>query len=97
MKEFKGTKGEWTYEGGDNNSVDVILPNDTTISIDRVSRYTGSPVIGREQMEANAQLVAAAPEMLEALQEIIYGIETGLGNKHQLRVAKKALKKALGQ
>lgn len=67
MSEFKGTKGEWKYEGGDNNSIDIILPDDTTISIDRQSRYNGEYVLGREGMEANAKLIACAPEMLEML------------------------------
>lgn len=39
-----------------------------------------------------ADLFAKSNEMKLALEEIIYGIETGLGNKHQLEVAKKALK-----
>lgn len=53
---FKHTPGPWPYEGGDNHSIDIVLPNDTTISIDRRSRYTGVYVISREEMEANAKI-----------------------------------------
>jgi len=54
------TKGEWKYEGGDNNSIDIVLPDETTISIDRQSRYTGEYVIERVNMESNAQLISDA-------------------------------------
>src|SRR5690606_15505386 len=67
MKEFKGTKEWGKNEGGDNLSIDIILGNDTTISIDRTYRYTGEIVATREEMIANAQLISKAPELLEAI------------------------------
>src|SRR5690606_22441619 len=70
MKEFKGTKEWGKNEGGDNLSIDIILGNDTTISIDRTSRYTGEIVATREEMIANAQLISKAPELLDFINRI---------------------------
>lgn len=67
MNEFKGTKGKWEYSGGDNSSIDIVLPNDTTISIDRYNRYGYGLVGQRQEMEANAKLISKAPQMLEML------------------------------
>lgn len=71
MGEFKGTKGKWEYSDGDNSSIDIVLENNSTISIDRFDRY-GSGLVGtREEMQANAKLISKAPEMLELLEEFI--------------------------
>lgn len=94
------TQGEWPYEGGYNSSVDIVLPNNTTITIDRHDRYTGTPAIDREEMEANARLVAAAPNMLEALERVLVVAEVmGLSTSQQQmfqQVCEPAIKKALG-
>jgi hypothetical protein len=69
MSEFKGTKGKWEYDGGDNSSIDIILDNNSTISISRYDRY-GTGLVGtRLEMQANALLISKAPEMLEMLKK----------------------------
>ncbi|WP_347216669.1 hypothetical protein [Chryseobacterium sp.] len=69
--EFKGTKGKWTNMSGDNSSIDIVLDNGSTISIDRYNRY-GSDLVGdQSEMEANALLISKAPEMLEMLNEVL--------------------------
>ena len=79
---FKGTRGEVINSGGDNNSIDIVMPDDTTISIDRQSRYTGEYVLSREGMESNAQLIVDAfnirqqinfdlPELLEQRNKVV--------------------------
>lgn len=91
--EFKGTKGKWEYSGGDNSSIDIVLPNDTTISIDRYDRYGYGLVGQREEMEANAKLISKAPEMLEMLQTIARGFHDS--KKHLiLKKVQKLIKEA---
>ena len=67
MSEFKGTKVFPKYEGGDNTSIDMIFESGAVISIDRRDRYSDKLVMSREEMEANAKLIVAAPEMLNQL------------------------------
>lgn len=63
MKEFKGTKGEWlintcrTYSqvNQGDKRICLVMPKDKTY----------------EEMEHNARLICAAPEMLEVLQGIL--------------------------
>ncbi|MDV3636743.1 hypothetical protein CMU84_16455 [Elizabethkingia anophelis] len=76
MSEFKGTPAPWTgCISGDNASIDIILPNNTTISVDRQDRYNDEYVIERTEMEANAKLISKAPEILEMLKILIEDIE----------------------
>ncbi|MCT4287383.1 hypothetical protein HZP25_11730 [Elizabethkingia anophelis] len=76
MSEFKGTPAPWTGNtSGDNASIDIILRNNTTISVDRQDRYNGEYVIERTEMEANAKLISKAPEMLEMLKRCEVRIE----------------------
>jgi hypothetical protein len=64
----KHTKGPWEYAGGNDGSCEVNI-GETTVGICRWDKNTGIYVIDREEMEANANLIAAAPEMLEALKK----------------------------
>ena len=96
--EFKGTKGKWEYNGGDNSSIDIILPNNTTISVDRFNRY-GSDLVGaRLEMEANALLISKAPEMLDMLERMrSHWCETGLSETaidNYMQEAKQLIKSA---
>ena len=68
--EFKGTKGKWEYNGGDNYSIDIILPNDSEISLSRYNRYSDRLSMDRDEMQANALLISKAPELLEQLQSL---------------------------
>ena len=76
--EFKATKGEWKVIGG------VIL---------RSIECNGKQIVvcqGKE-VEANAKLIAAAPDLLEALQGLLLN---GHNNK-QIEISKSAIQKAL--
>ncbi|WP_272579009.1 MULTISPECIES: hypothetical protein [unclassified Providencia] len=100
--EFKGTPAPWltdrnnvhtgriaTLHGCENNSwVEIWSTN-----------WPESESV----QEANAYLIAAAPELLEALQRLLkyhddfYGIEPDEDHDHPLSVAKAAIAKAIGQ
>lgn len=91
-QEFKGTKGEWEVSKISGVIMGVGIDLGDGYSRD-IFHFTD---LESETNQADVNLIVTAPEMLEALQKIVYGIETGLGNRHQLRVAKNAINKALG-
>lgn len=73
MGTFKGTKGPW--EIGNHNSC-VISKNDESLIIrgavgEDAIKYYGGNLICESVSQANAKLIAAAPELLEALIEIV--------------------------
>lgn len=102
MKEFKGTKGEWTinhwkreggsgatYNGesngithytGDNvgrevyNIVSDIHPNSHNVEHSFEGAHIAEIAARSEESLANAQLIAAAPDLLEALLSLMDGI-----------------------
>lgn len=84
MKTFKGTKGEWhTYN---NKGVST-----NRFAICELVSYSSGEML--EQSEANLKLIAAAPEILKALEIIASN-----SNDHaMIRVAMKAINKALGE
>lgn len=72
MKEFKGTKGEWYVDHEENgyNEHNVLY---TPISSDSADSLVTSicEVYGdSDEDKANAKLIASAPELLEALQQM---------------------------
>lgn len=67
MDKFKGTQGPWTVKKNwAGESVAVIYSNGCSIAF--MSSVT-SRTMPIEQEHANAQLIASAPELLEALQD----------------------------
>lgn len=69
MQEFKYTPGPWFVDG----DCDVVTEDGTVVS------WTAEGIFETDEINANSQLMAAAPEMLEALQLLI-AEQTG-GNK----------------
>ena len=95
--EFKGTPVDWHYQ---EHEYSCSIGNET---ID----YQVADVYGANEGEclANAKLIAAAPDLLEALQDIVTGIEEGhlwlspIGEVNPisyLSKANEAIEKALG-
>jgi hypothetical protein len=90
----KHTPAPWNYQGGDNASVEINIGM-TTANVDRSDKNTGEYVISRDEMEANAKLIAAAPELLEALVAMVEVFEP-LANENNIRIdnVKRIVKKA---
>ncbi len=67
MKEFKGTPGKWLAKLEDGrNAHDIIVDREDYAWVASVHQQFHD-VATVEQAEANAKLIAAAPELLEAL------------------------------
>lgn len=67
MEEFKGTPGPWVAHDDEESMATSVIMNDFGDILGVVGTYMTST----EEDYANAQLIAAAPELLEALQLII--------------------------
>lgn len=105
MSEFKGTPGRWVASKSDRRIGPVIRDDDQSYGmILPVAwvEFDGKP--GHHQ--ANANLIAAAPELLEALQDMLSGWKYirqthgdlyGVGWDRAEQKATEAIAKALGQ
>ena len=96
--EFKGTKGEWIasknscfYEvkSKSDYSIGARVLN-VSIHINEVKKDVLSDSLCEEN-KANAKLIAAAPDLLEALQ----GLLLNGHNDKQIEISQKAINKAL--
>ena len=95
-KEFKGTKGEW-YMSNDTGGLQVHSTR-FPAGIDIIALMF--PQFHDEQTKANAQLIAAAPELLNTLMELHDLLEENLPEwylKGHHNRAEKAINKALGK
>ena len=115
MKEFRGTKGEWrVYEYDDTVVVSDIEHNGMVTEVHTPDKHCNHLAYCHdgthwgediEVAKANAHLIAAAPEMLKALQSIVeYWNTPQKGNlslndhvEHSLKLAEEAINKALGK
>jgi hypothetical protein len=87
--EFKGTKGEWKVKKERGYDID-ITNRDGDICWLGLSEFID------ETKLANAKLIAAAPELLDALQMFVdYCYGTELQNSERFLKAEKAINKAL--
>lgn len=100
MKDFKGTKGKWIsrYNGNYwevNREEDFEDGKRLAISVMVFETKDGNLVFSRSgEAIANAKLIAAAPELLNACQLALGGIDPKSDIGKQI---KKAINKALGK
>lgn len=100
MSEFSGTKGPW--EVFKNDGEDMVIQAG---SLERGGGWIGYTCIAAEfQNEKDARLIAAAPELLEALRQLRDYVEDVLAvstedcdQQHPLMLATSVISKALGQ
>lgn len=85
MEKFKGTPGPWMWDAEGLGSKSLIVFG------------VGYPIEMTSQ--ENKNLIAAAPELLEALQELVflYEHDEGCRNLTEYKRAKAAIAKALGK
>lgn len=94
--EFKGTPAPWESL----TATELELPSGIIKSGEKSIAYTLQKEVGAEQAKANAHLIAAAPELLEALIEMQRnGRKQGWNDKYEssMEKARLAIAKALGQ
>jgi len=75
MKEFKGTKGKWEI------FTDSIIKSEIFIITDEmpIIRIALNNYVNKKEAQANAKLIASAPEMFEMLNKILdYNISNDL-------------------
>ena len=98
MSEFKGTPGPW----GIDKYGDVTHGNANRRGNRESVKVCGVSLPGRatEEYKANSMIVAAAPELLEALQELVHadchGVRNSPAQVKALNKAMLAIDKALG-
>ena len=80
--EFKGTKGEWKVSNdgiGENKHGVKFLSIDYADSFDCVDIFADMRKEKyEEELYANAQLIATAPELLKSLQELYNAIDSSI-------------------
>lgn len=96
MKEFNGTKGPW-FEYREGSSTVYVEAKLRDGVIQEVAAC-GPTEAGSDAQSANARLIAAAPDLLEALQEVLYELSTAREvHDGTIRQADAAIAKALGE
>lgn len=97
MNEFKGTCGPWNYH---DDEPDWVTDSSDNIAVARVTRYNTDA----NAQHANAKLIAASPDLLSALQQLleIYDDQSGKvwttsSKRRAMDNARSAVNKALGE
>lgn len=95
MSEFKGTRGPWRVSEMRGDLIDIRHSDEGIGAISLNLAHVVARKTWLKEAEANAKLIAAAPELLEALQEIMDS--NYVLPKELVTLANAAIEKALGQ
>ena len=101
--ETKFTPGPWVADYHGSRGHIKSVPTDSKPGVTptpTVCRYDyTAPSISNESKKANAHLIAAAPELYEALSGLLYHDENGIGEGYDevIEAARLALTKARGE
>ena len=104
MKEFKGTPGPWRVSEKRGDLIDIRHNSNGIGAISLNLAHVVARQSWLKEAEANAKLIAAAPELLEALRQLRDYVEdvcavssSDCDKAHPLMLATAAIKKALGE
>lgn len=100
MTQFKGTPKPWKVCGanGGKCKCGLIWSTVADFTVAKAIRHDDElGDISEEQFNANKNLIAAAPDLLEALENLVKIIETGGNYSSAIKSAKSAINKALNQ
>lgn len=96
MKVFKGTPGEWTLYNHSIGESWIYSENNERIKGDVVCLSPDNELSESiKYWPANAALICAAPDLLEALQELVARVKIIGGCEDLIKQAEKAIAKAL--
>ena len=100
--EFKGTKGPWEFKKEKGEQEWFVFQKGSLKKMYGCTIRT--PVAEEINDKYDAELIASAPELLEALRQLRYYVEyvcavssDGCHEDHPLNLANRAIKKALGK
>lgn len=90
--EFKGTQGPWSV-------LDIDMHDHVFTTAKPHRRICGvyGGIKGDEENQANARLIAAAPDLLSALEGLLSSLDECWGSTKEANVARAAIAKALGK
>lgn len=98
---YKHTPGPWEYRPAMNYIGYAIFPIGTLPSLAACERYGEVMTVTcfnfPSNTEANARLIAAAPELLEALELILDYLEACAESNYIIEMVEKAISKARGE
>lgn len=103
--EFKGTQGDWECTGTVVDHLGNWAVTETTSGRRCAVAFMSDDGITDDEMEANARLIAAAPDLLAALEELVdwqngpplLGPKWEPGWNNAMSMVRAAIAKALGE